>query len=83
MLQVDESDMSARAAFDPQTLQLMQSAHDRACKLLDIRDRSDPLAEMIAKEIIRLASHGEREPQRMSRLAAKALGRLSYAQDSV
>jgi len=37
---------------------------------------------MIAKEIIRLASHGEREPQRMSRLAAKALGR-SYAQDGV
>ncbi len=29
---------------------------------------------MIAKEIIRLASHGEREPQRMSRLAAAALG---------
>jgi hypothetical protein len=83
MLQVDEYDMSARAAFDPQTLQLMQFAYDRACKLLDIRDRSDPMAEMIAKEIIRLASHGEREPQRMSRLAAKALGRLSYAQDGV
>jgi hypothetical protein len=82
MLEVDESDMSARAAFDPQTLALMQFAHDRACKLLDIRDKSDPMAEVIAKEIIRLASHGEREPQRMSRLAAKALGR-SYVQDGV
>jgi hypothetical protein len=82
MLEVDEPDMPARAAFDPQTLQLMQFAHDRACKLLDIRDKSDPMAEVIAKEIIRLASQGEREPQRMSRLAAKALGR-SYAQDGV
>jgi hypothetical protein len=61
----------------------MQFAHDPACRLLDIRDRSDPMAEMIAKEIIRLASQSEREPQRMSRLAAKALGRLSCAQDGV
>ena len=45
--------MSARAAFDPQTLQIMQFAHERACKLLDIRDKSDPMAEIIAKEIIR------------------------------
>jgi hypothetical protein len=75
--------MSARAAFDPQTLQLMQFAHDGACKLLEIRDKSDPKAEVIAKEIIRLASRGEREPQRMSRLAVKALGGLSYAQDGV
>ena len=37
MLEVDESDMSARAAFDPQTLALMQFAHDRACKLLDTK----------------------------------------------
>ena len=51
MLEVDEPDMPARAAFDPQTLQLMQFAHDRACKLLDIRDKSDPMAEVIAKEI--------------------------------
>jgi hypothetical protein len=69
--------MSARVAFDPPTLQVMQFALDRACKLLDIRDKSDPMAQVIAKEIIRLASHGEREPQRMSRLAAKALGGLS------
>ena len=67
--------MSSSAAFDPQTLRLMQFAHDRTCKLLDIKDKSDPAAEIIAKEIIRLASHGEREPQRMSRLAVKALGR--------
>jgi hypothetical protein len=68
--------MSARAAFDPQTLQIMQFAHERACKLLDIRDKSDPMAEIIAKEIIRLASRGEREPQRMSRLVVKTLGQL-------
>jgi hypothetical protein len=68
--------MSASAAFDPQTLQIMQFAHERACKLLDIRDKSDPMAEIIAKEIIRLASHGEREPQRMSRLVVKTLGQL-------
>jgi hypothetical protein len=68
--------MSASAAFDPQTLQIMQFAHERACKLLDIRDKSDPMAEIIAKEIIRLASRGEREPQRMSRLVVKTLGQL-------
>jgi hypothetical protein len=55
--------MSASAAFDPQTLQIMQFAHERACKLLDIRDKSDPMAEIIAKEIIRLASRGIRSGQ--------------------
>jgi hypothetical protein len=52
----------------------MQFAHDRTCQLLNISDKSDPMAEIIAKEIIRLASRGEREPQRMSRLVVKALG---------
>jgi len=80
MLAGDDRDMPARAAFDPQTLQLMQFAHERTCKLLNIRDKSDPMAEIIAKEIIRLASRGEREPQRMSRLAAKALGQLPTGQ---
>jgi hypothetical protein len=72
--QGDERNMSESAAFDPQTVELMQFAHDRACELLNISDKSDPMAEIIAKEIIRLASRGEREPQRMSRLVVKALG---------
>jgi hypothetical protein len=75
-LEVDDRDMPAAAAFDPQTLRIMQFAHDRACSLLNIRDKSDPMAEIIAKEIIRLASCGEREPQRMSRLVVKTLGQL-------
>jgi hypothetical protein len=53
----------------------MQFAHDRTCKLLDIKDKSDLVVEVIAKEIVRLAGRDEREPQRMSRLAMKALGR--------
>jgi predicted outer membrane protein len=72
--QGDERNMSASAAFDPQTVELMQFAHDRTCQLLNISDKSDPMVEIIAKEIIRLASRGEREPQRMSRLVVKALG---------
>jgi hypothetical protein len=73
MLEVNDLDMPASVAFDPQTLRIMQFAHDRICSLLNIRDKSDPMAEVIAKEIIRLASRGEREPQRMSRLVAKTL----------
>jgi hypothetical protein len=76
MSQVDEPNMSASAAFDPQTIELTQFAHDRTCQLLNISDKSHPMAVVVAKEIIRLASRGEREPQRMSRLVVKALGQL-------
>ncbi len=74
--------MSANAAFDPQTVRLIQFAHGRTCELLNIRDKSGPMAEIIAKEIIRLASRSEREPQRMSHLAVKALAESSQAPDA-
>jgi hypothetical protein len=37
-------------------------AFDDAYRALQINDRTDPLTEIIARKIINLAQHGERDP---------------------
>lgn len=64
------------AAFGPQTVAIMIAAHDRACRMLNLTDPSDPLWEVVAKEVLALARSGEREPRQMSRLVLESLGRL-------
>jgi hypothetical protein len=54
----------------------MIAAHDRACRMLNLTDPSDPLWEVVAKEVLALARSGEREPRQMSRLVLESLGRL-------
>jgi hypothetical protein len=64
------------ASFDPQTIAIMTAAHERACRMLNLTDRADPLWDVIAKQILALATRGEREPRQMSRLVLEALGKL-------
>jgi hypothetical protein len=45
-------------AFAPATVEQMSQAFDDACKTLGIADRMDPLMELVAKHIIKLAQRG-------------------------
>jgi hypothetical protein len=49
-------------AFAPDVLRVMNIAFDDAYRALQINDRTDPLTEIIARKIINLALHGERDP---------------------
>lgn len=49
-------------AFAPDVLRVMNIAFDDAYRALQINDRTDPLTEIIARKIINLAQHGERDP---------------------
>jgi hypothetical protein len=57
-------------AFDPDTVEAMGKAFVSTCEALGLSDRTDPLAELIAKKIIELAQRGLRNPTALS-LAAR------------
>ena len=57
--------------FDPETVKLMGTAFDNACRRLGLVDRTDPLTAVIASKIISAAKLGERDPQRLCDEALK------------
>jgi hypothetical protein len=52
-------------AFDPEALKAMSAAYDGVRELLHITDADDPLAEIIAKNIIDVARAGQLDPNRL------------------
>jgi hypothetical protein len=52
----------------------MTEAYELTLKTLDMKDREDPLTEIIAQTIIAIAQTNERDPARISTLAIEQLG---------
>jgi hypothetical protein len=61
------------AAFDPAAVTALTNAYEAACASLRLIDRTDPLAEVVAKKIIEHARRGERDPIRLRELVLKDL----------
>jgi hypothetical protein len=61
-------------AFEPQDIPRMGVAYERALVMLRLKDRNDPLTEIIAKLIIEVAEGGESDPEK---ICAQALRRLN------
>jgi hypothetical protein len=51
-----------QSAFGPEFIDLMVTAYEDCLRILQLSDRSDPLAEVIAKKIIEIAQTGVRDP---------------------
>jgi hypothetical protein len=49
----------------------LNDAFNSALAELNLTDRQDPLAEIVAKKIIEIARGGERDPERLRELALK------------
>ncbi len=52
-------------AFDPSDLATLTAAYEAVLHQLNLADRQDGITLMIAKKIIRLASQGEHDPERL------------------
>jgi hypothetical protein len=52
-------------AFGPDTIAVLAAALEDALRQLQLVDRNDPAATMVAKRIIELARRGERDPIRL------------------
>jgi hypothetical protein len=58
----------------PEEIDRLSTAYEQALKALSLKDRNDPLTEMIAKKIIEIGQTGVKEPARISALAIEGLG---------
>jgi hypothetical protein len=65
------------AVFEPETLQAMATAYEDSIRFLHVADRTDPLNEIIAKEVIETARQGVREPIEMRRRVLSAFAKLN------
>ena len=64
-----------RAAFDPEAINVMTGAYEEALTVLDLKDRADPLTELIAAKIIQIYRLGETDdPRRICQRSLRELG---------
>ncbi|RZN17768.1 hypothetical protein CWO90_37195 [Bradyrhizobium sp. Leo121] len=57
----------------PEEISRITAAYERALHTLCVKDRDDPLTEMIAKKVIKIAQSGIKDPAQISALAIKEL----------
>jgi hypothetical protein len=60
-----------QAAFDDRTVKIMTQAYEAALRELELRDRSDPITELIATKIIEVVRLGERDPAQACELVTR------------
>ncbi len=58
----------------PAEIKRMTDAYEEALRLLRLRDRSDPLTELIAIHIVAITKTGERDPGIIASQAMKLAG---------
>lgn len=58
----------------PEEVNRMTTAFEKALHTVGIKDRNDPMAEMIAKKIVEIAQTGVRDPTEISSRAIRELG---------
>ena len=58
----------------PDEISRLSDAYEQTLKALSLKDRNDPLTEMIAKKIIEIGQTGIKEPAQISTRAIKELG---------
>ncbi len=66
------ADLFRSTAFDPETIEILWTAYDRARNSLDDTRQSDIVTLVIAECIISLARRGERDPDKLCAGALRA-----------
>ena len=61
------------AGFSPDEIELMASAYEGALLDLELKDRNDPLTELIARRVIEYARRGDRDPATLREHVVKDL----------
>jgi hypothetical protein len=57
----------------PDVISRIMAAYEQALHTLCVKDRDDPLTEMIAKKIIKITQTGVHDPAKIAALAIKEL----------
>jgi hypothetical protein len=59
--------------LEPEEVEILTAAFNRALRSLDVVDRNDPRTDLIAREIIEIGATGVRDPVEISKIAIKRL----------
>jgi hypothetical protein len=62
------------ASFGPDDIRRLTAAYEGALELVRLKDRQDPVTELIAGKIIQVYRLGEQDPPRICARALKELG---------
>jgi hypothetical protein len=69
------------ASFGPDEIRVLVRAFDDALGTLGV-DRNSPVAEAVAKKIIKLAQQGERDPKRLRQHAVRSVSQSELTKES-
>ena len=64
----------AKGSFGPEEIEVMSAAYEGALVDLKLKDRDDPITELIASTIVTVTSTGERDPIKLKERTFQALG---------
>jgi hypothetical protein len=58
----------------PEEISRLEAAYEQTLRTIGLKDRGDPITEMIAKKIIEIAQTGVRDPAQICMRAIKEIG---------
>jgi len=61
-------------AFEPEDIERLVSAYEQTLRALRLKDRSDPITQLVAEKIIAIGRLGIEDPAEISKLTLKELG---------
>ncbi|RXH22393.1 hypothetical protein XH99_34360 [Bradyrhizobium nanningense] len=61
------------ADLKPAIISRIAAAYEQAFHMLCVKDRDDPLTEMVARNVIKIAQTGDRDPAEIAALAIREL----------
>ena len=62
------------ATFRPEEIERLVAAYEETLRALGLKDRSDPITQLVAEKIIAVGRLGIEDPAEISKLALKELG---------
>ena len=60
--------------FRPEDIRVLVAAYEGTLQALGLKDRSDPITELVAKKIFEIGQTGVRDPAQISQRAIEELG---------
>ena len=60
-------------AFEPKDIERLVAAYEQTLRALRLKDRSDPITQLVAEKIIAIGRLGIEDPAEISKLALKEL----------
>jgi hypothetical protein len=66
--------LSENTTFGPEEIERLVTAYKQTLRALGLKDRSDPITQLVAEKIIAVGRFGIEDPAEISKLALNELG---------